>query len=126
MNSEDMPSLSLPSSDPGQEAELAEMLPSASVSSDESASVTLETHSGENGEPTPACILTEKGEALVQTSTPHGAKKRSKKRGKGAQKSESFARFRRGDVVFGKITSITEDVVRVDLLGKGIALFDRK
>ncbi len=59
----------------------------------------------------------------------HDDKKREKKKHDREHREHREPRerpaFGVGDVVFGKITEITDDVLFVDLSGKGIAIFDR-
>jgi small subunit ribosomal protein S1 len=61
-----------------------------------------------------------------EAKKPHDDKKRDKKKhDREHREARERPAFGVGDVVFGKITEITDEVLFVDLSGKGIAVFDR-
>jgi len=84
----------------------------------------------------PSATPAEGGEAIAEDeSKPKSGKKQARdKRGKGkkprgARPESAHPRertaFHVGEEVFGRVTSVTEDAVMVDLSGKALAIFDR-
>src|SRR5258708_11052813 len=81
-----------------------------------------------NGEAQESPALTESGQ---QAKTKSGKRPAKDKRGKKARPRQDSAHprertaFHVGEEVFGKVTSVTEHAIMVDLSGKALAIFDR-